>query len=164
MKKIIYISSIILIFFLLGFIYNSKENKNIITVKKYDILTVTFDELITINGIGKSKANKILSYRNDIGFNKKEDLMKVDGIGEKTYKNIEKYFYISNKKITLKNNKINLNIANKNELMSLPGIGEKNSDKIINYRKIKHFDNIDDLKKIGLSKNTINNLRGLIEF
>ena len=60
---------------------------------KYDLNSATKDELITIPGIGEKKASDIISYRENSGFESKEDLMKVKGIGKATYKKIENYFY-----------------------------------------------------------------------
>ena len=38
-----------------------------------------------ITGIGESTAKKIIEYRNKIPFHCKEDLLKINGIGEKKY-------------------------------------------------------------------------------
>lgn len=55
-----------------------------------NINTAAVDELATLNGIGESKAAAILSYREEHGsFARKEDIKKVPGIGEGTYKRIK---------------------------------------------------------------------------
>ncbi|NLL15594.1 MAG: helix-hairpin-helix domain-containing protein [Clostridiales bacterium] len=47
-------------------------------------------ELCRLQGIGEVKAQAIIDYRNTYGpFESKEDLMKVKGIGEKTFDNIK---------------------------------------------------------------------------
>ncbi|MBT3755048.1 MAG: ComEA family DNA-binding protein [Candidatus Cloacimonetes bacterium] len=58
--------------------------------KKININTADKNELTKITGIGPSKADKIIALREKIGrFMKKEDLLQVKGIGEKTLKKIE---------------------------------------------------------------------------
>ena len=45
----------------------------------------TEEEFLQITGIGESTAKKIIEYRNKIPFHCKEDLLKINGIGEKKY-------------------------------------------------------------------------------
>lgn len=66
----------------------SDSNKNTIV----NINTCTLDELLSINGIGESKAKSIIEYRENVGlFTSKEDIMKVSGIGESLYDKIKDY-------------------------------------------------------------------------
>jgi len=44
--------------------------------------------------------------------------------------------------------KVELNTANKDLLMAIPGIKEKLAQRIIEYRRKKPFDSIEELKKI----------------
>jgi len=67
------------------FIAISKE------IQKININTATFDELITLSSIGKSKANKIIKYRTDHKFYCIEDLMKIRGIGKATFNTINEF-------------------------------------------------------------------------
>lgn len=56
------------------------------------------EELMLIPGIGDYLADKIIEYRKKYGsFGKVSDITKVDGIGEKTYKNIKIYITTDNK-------------------------------------------------------------------
>ena len=53
---------------------------------KININKATVDELATLKRIGPSYAQRIVDYRNENGpFQKPEDIMKVRGIGMKTY-------------------------------------------------------------------------------
>jgi len=63
--------------------------------EKTNINTASLEELIKLNGLGESKANKIIEYRNNNGlFQTIEDLLKVDGIGNKTFENIKDYIEV----------------------------------------------------------------------
>jgi len=62
---------------------------------RININTATLEELISLNGLGESKAKKIIEYRNNVGlFESEEDLLKVDGIGFKTFENIKEYIKV----------------------------------------------------------------------
>lgn len=64
------------------------SNKNTIV----NINTCTLEELLSINGIGESKAKSIIEYRENVGlFTSKEDIMKVSGIGNSLYDKIKDY-------------------------------------------------------------------------
>ncbi len=57
--------------------------------KTININRATEEELMTISGIGPAKAAAIIDHREKEGkFEKKEDIMQVSGIGEKTFENI----------------------------------------------------------------------------
>lgn len=48
------------------------------------------DELMTLNGVGEKKAEKIIEYREENGsFKSIEDLKNVNGIGEKTFESLK---------------------------------------------------------------------------
>lgn len=56
-------------------------------VKKVNINTADLDELQTLPRIGEKVAQRIIDYRKEHGpFKKIEELMKVRGVGEKTFK------------------------------------------------------------------------------
>ncbi len=57
---------------------------------KVNINTASKEQLMTLNGIGETKADSILSYREQNGpFDSLEDLMQVDGIGQGTYSKLK---------------------------------------------------------------------------
>ena len=57
---------------------------------KVNINTATVDELATLNGIGKAKAEAIVAYRTQHGkFQTIDDLTKVKGIGRKIIEKIK---------------------------------------------------------------------------
>jgi len=64
---------------------SSSSNNKLININQADQT-----KLETLSGIGPSKAEAIIKYRNEINFFiKKEDLLNVSGIGEKTLENIK---------------------------------------------------------------------------
>ena len=62
---------------------------------------------------------------------------------------------------TVNNNiKININTANKEQLKSLEGIGDKTAENIINYRKNKKFETIDEIMEVkGIGKNKYDEIK-----
>lgn len=63
------------------------NNNNIISIN-----TGTKEELLTLPGIGESKADSIIKYREENnGFKTLEDIMNVSGIGESAYSKIKEY-------------------------------------------------------------------------
>ncbi|MDA3918919.1 MAG: helix-hairpin-helix domain-containing protein [Deltaproteobacteria bacterium] len=52
---------------------------------KININTASKKELITLEGVGKKTADRIIEYRKEKPFEKKEELMNVKGIGKKKF-------------------------------------------------------------------------------
>ncbi len=59
-----------------------------------NINTASADELKTLNGIGDVMAERIIEYRAASPFKSKEDIMSVDGIGNKTYEKIKDHIAV----------------------------------------------------------------------
>lgn len=60
--------------------------------KLININTASKEELQTISGLGESKANNIIKYREEVGkFNSIEEIKNVDGIGDTLYEKIKIY-------------------------------------------------------------------------
>lgn len=71
---------------------NSNMGENI---SKVNINTASISELTTLTGVGESKAQAIIKYREDNGkFNKIDDIMNVSGIGEKAFEKIKDFITI----------------------------------------------------------------------
>lgn len=69
---------------------DSLENETDKEDNLISINTGTLEELMTLTGIGKSKAQAIIEYREQNGeFKKLEDIMNVSGIGESAYSKIK---------------------------------------------------------------------------
>lgn len=58
---------------------------------KISLNKATYEQLITIRGIGEVTANKIIEYRMNTSFELIEDLLNISGIGYKTYLNIREF-------------------------------------------------------------------------
>lgn len=66
---------------------NNSENSGLININ-----TATIDELMSISGIGESKAKNIIKYRDEVGkFKSIEDIKNVDGIGDSLYATLKIY-------------------------------------------------------------------------
>lgn len=70
--------------------YLEKDDNNETVNGKVNINTSTLSELMTLSGIGESKAQAIIDYRNKNGlFKSIEDILNVSGISELTYAKIK---------------------------------------------------------------------------
>lgn len=69
-------------------------DSNVIEETIIDINTATKEELMSIPGIGESKANNIIEYRNTTKFETIEDIMNVSGIGQSVYEKVKDYIKV----------------------------------------------------------------------
>lgn len=72
---------------------SNEENTNTEN-KLVNINTSSKEELMTVSGIGESKADSIIEYRKTNKFNSIEDIMNVSGIGEKLFEQIKTHITI----------------------------------------------------------------------
>lgn len=72
---------------------NTEINDSITNVNKtININTATLEELMSINGLGESKAKAIIKYREENGYFKIiDDLLNVSGIGEALFEKFKEY-------------------------------------------------------------------------
>ena len=122
-----------------------------------DINFASYNELLTLAGIGDDKAKKIIDYRSTKGyFYSIEEIMLVDGIGQKTFDEIKSKIKVDLNKLPQKSqstttvitenitpsvpseeiplNSINVNTATYEELMKIPGIKDYTAKAIVEHR------------------------------
>ena len=77
---------------------NSGNNYGMNSTNLSDLIninTASLEQLMTLSGIGESKAKSIISYREENGnFNEIEDITKVSGIGQALYEKIKDYITV----------------------------------------------------------------------
>lgn len=74
---------------------NSSVTSSKAQIAVVNINTATKAELDTLPGIGPSKAEAIITYRETVGrFNTIEDIKNVKGIGDKTFQNLKDYITV----------------------------------------------------------------------
>ncbi len=62
----------------------AKQTKSLVKQQVVNINKSTFDELVTLKGIGHTRAQAIIVYRQEVGaFKSVAELSKVSGIGDK---------------------------------------------------------------------------------
>lgn len=101
------LSIVILLLSMFMYLFNQKvENKQIEfkqfqinneknSFEKYELNSVTFDELLKVSGIGEKTAQKIIRLRDSLkGFKKIEELLYVDGIKTKRLEKLKEYLYV----------------------------------------------------------------------
>ena len=72
-------------------ISSSNSSDQLVNINKADVQSLT-----TLPGVGPSKAAAIITYREESGgFKVKEDLLKVTGIGQKTFEKIEPHIKVN---------------------------------------------------------------------
>ena len=76
-------------------ITSSSKNASVNNTDLININTASVNDFINLPGIGESKANNIIAYRNENGFFKSiEDLKNVSGIGDATFEQLKTYITV----------------------------------------------------------------------
>lgn len=74
---------------------NITSDKNINVTYPLNLNTCTLEELITIEGIGNSRASAILEYRDYLGgYTSVEQIKNIKGIGESLYEKVSPYLTV----------------------------------------------------------------------
>lgn len=68
--------------------------QNNLTGKKINLNTATKEELMTLPGVGESKAESIIQYRQKNQFRKIEDIMEIAGIKEGLFEKIKEHITV----------------------------------------------------------------------
>jgi competence protein ComEA len=153
-------------------------------IPRFDILTVSFDELLYINGVGPSLAAAIIEYRDNNEITKLDDLLNIRGVGTARLETLKEYLYIEQDIIMFHDEdkapqalpittfsvcdrncrQVHINTASHSQLMTLRGIGQVRADDIINYRNnISKFRSIEEIKNVrGIGETTFQNIKELI--
>ena len=141
-----------------------------------NINTANIEALDTLPGIGPSKAQAIIDYRDTYGpFVSLEQLTDVRGIGAATVEKLRPHISLDNtapaapavtataKATAPAGPKVNLNTADSEVLQSLPGIGPSKAEAIIAYRTTTPFSSPEELMAIkGIGEKTYANLKDRI--
>ena len=74
---------------------NAQANEGTSQQQRIDLNSATVEQLITLPGVGQSKAKAIIKYREEVGpFLEVAQLTQVKGIGEKMLNKIESYVQV----------------------------------------------------------------------
>lgn len=149
------------------------EQAQAIRTSMIDLNTAGSMQLQLLKGIGDTKAEAIVAYRQANGpFSKKEDIMRVPGIGPATYEKIKdrlELSYDTNQSITGtasagEKGLIDINRASQKELETIPGIGPVKAKSIVDYRQQNgYFQDVADLILVtGIGEKTLETMQPMI--
>ena len=142
----------------------------------YNLSSVTYEELLTISGIGSSTAFAIIDYQQEVGFKSQIDLLNVKGIGDAKYNNFKKYLFVEEDSLNTNSvidslhtfeihKKKNFDLITFDDLISIKGIGEKTAIQIIELNKVDKIQSYDDFLKIkGIGEKKLAEIKKRIYF
>ena len=124
-----------------------KSKATNIKIVSKDINEVTKEDLIKINGIGEKLATRILSYRKKLGgYLINDQLYEVWYLDKEVANRVLQYYNVINKPTI---QKINVNTASFKEVLSIVYIDYELTKKIFNYRdEVAELQSLEELKKI----------------
>lgn len=74
---------------------SQSANSQAQSAAKVNLNAATKEQLLTVPGIGETRADQILALRQKLGkFTSVSQLKRIDGIGGKTYAKLQPYFYV----------------------------------------------------------------------
>lgn len=107
-------------------------------------------------------ADYVSKYINKARILHDEEKLYIPKIGDDVT-SIEENIINSDENVNASSSKININTATKNQLITLKGIGETFAQRIIDYRKDKQFNNIEDIKNVkGIGDKTFEHIKDYI--
>lgn len=120
------------------------EEKNL-SKNKLDINLASEEELLSVVGIGKKTARRIVDYRKKLGgFVSTEQISEIKGMTESNYEKILKQISCKNYVIR----KIDINFASPKEMLRHPYIRNRTLRKLLKYRELKGgWRNLEEMKK-----------------
>ena len=127
----------------------------------YNINTVTIQELMTVGGLGRHRAELIIAYRDANRPIEIDELLNIKGVGVKTVEQIKESFDLNtplasekSTSVTIKEtSRMNINEAELVDLTKISGIGETRGLTILSFAKeqgrIKKIDQLLEVKGVG---------------
>ncbi|MFN8254123.1 MAG: helix-hairpin-helix domain-containing protein [Bacteroidales bacterium] len=114
------------------YIFIKKEEKKNTELKStIELNDASFEQLVSIKGIGNYLAGEIIQYRQRLGgFTDKKQLLEIKGLKQESYHNFEAEVTVN----PLKIRKLSLNFSDAKEFSSHPYLNTYQAKEIINYR------------------------------
>jgi competence protein ComEA len=94
MKRMTNVTATVIIAIFMAGAVSASAGENASDQMTININTATVSELTQLPGIGASKARAIVKYREKHVFKKVEDIMKVKGIGRKSFKKLRPHLAV----------------------------------------------------------------------
>ncbi|MCH5325336.1 MAG: ComEA family DNA-binding protein [Eubacterium sp.] len=175
---------LLVIFAVFAFVYaNNIDDRNLtysapetlypvisaVEVSRVDINTAPLKELANIDGVGRSRAQDIIRYREEHGgFTELEELKNLPSFDDAAYEKVKDNLCIGRADTVTEtlpeSDRVNLNTANIRQLMTVPAITQKIAESIIEYRETYgDFISVRELLEIdGIGEITYRKIEGYV--